>query len=238
MKRIITLDTETTGLSANQGDRIVEIGCVELISMRKGETRQWYVNPERDIPEEATRIHGITNEKVADAPTFKQVATEFLQFIGSDHLVIHNAPFDLGFLNAELKRCKRRPLDMQRVIDTIPMARRKYPGASASLDALCKRFRIDNSHREFHGALLDADLLADVYVELMGGNQLNLDLSREEETSVAQTPETPQQKALRREVLPAREWAVSEMEMTRHAAFLEFLQDESGHCIWTRGGIA
>ncbi len=234
MKRLVALDTETTGLNAKGGDRIVEIGCVELVDMRKGKTLQWYINPERDIPEEASRIHGITNEKVADAPKFKEVAKEFLNFIADAHLVIHNAAFDMGFINEELKRIKRRPLDNNRVIDTIPMARRKFPGSSVSLDALCKRFKIDNTHRTFHGALLDAELLADVYVELTGGNQFQLDLSTDTDEVMEKKIE---RKTTHKEILQAREWALTELERETHLAYMEFLQEQSGHCIWLKGGV-
>lgn len=232
MKRVIVLDTETTGLSPAEGHRIVEIGCVELVKMRKTETKQWYINPERDIPIEVTRIHGITNEKVANSPRFTDMVDEFLAFIGDDSLVIHNASFDMGFLNAELLRIKRKKLDVARVIDTIPLARRKFPGAPASLDVLCKRFKIDNTHRTLHGALLDSDLLADVYVELLGGNQFSLDLS-------AQSLEvsTTSQKTVMADMVsfPVRTWTVSAADCLAHDAFLERLQRESGACIWLSG---
>lgn len=229
MERLIVLDTETTGLSPSGGHRIVEIGCVELIEMRKGETRQWYIHPERDIPAEATRIHGITNEKVATAPRFADMADDFLNFIGDDTLVIHNAAFDRGFLNAELVMVQRKLLDVDRVIDTIPIARRKFPGASASLDALCKRLKVDNSHRTLHGALLDADLLADVYVELLGGNQFSLDFSGQD----PETPGTHEKRAVPAlQVHPMRTWTVPEADRQRHQAFLERLQRESNACIW------
>lgn len=235
MTRLIALDTETTGLSAAQGDRIIEIGCVELMHMRKGQTKQWYINPERKIPIEATRIHGITDEKVANAPIFKKIAQEFLDFIGDDSLVIHNASFDLGFLNAELARIRRPSLDAKRVMDTMLISRRKYPGASASLDALCKRLKIDNSHRTLHGALLDADLLADIYVELSGGAQFTLELAPELQTEISAKGVVVTKVASRQQrVHVVREWALSQEEETAHLDFLHFMQKEFGDCLWLR----
>jgi DNA polymerase-3 subunit epsilon len=237
MKRFIILDTETTGLSPGEGHRIVEIGCVELLHTRKGKQYHCYINPERDIPAEAARIHGITNERVADAPRFAEVVDDFLAFIGQDTLVIHNASFDMGFLNAELQRLQRKPLEMSRVVDTMILARRKFPGMSASLDALCRRLKVDNSHRTLHGALLDADLLADVYVELMGGNQLSLDLAGPDPL----TPTTGQKGKKRatgqteKTTLSPRTWPIPEADQLAHAAFLERLQRESSACIWLSG---
>lgn len=231
MERVIILDTETTGLSHAEGHRIVEIGCVEMVQMRKGKTAQWYINPEREIPADATRIHGITNEKVANAPRFSDMVNDFLAFIGHDALVMHNASFDLGFLNAELLRARRTKLSVE-VIDTIPLARRKFPGAPASLDALCKRFKVDNTHRTLHGALLDADLLADVYVELMGGNQFSLDFSEQS----MEVPLTPQKNiAPDIQNFSVRTWTIPEVDRLAHNAFLERLQRESGACIWLSG---
>lgn len=228
-RRVIALDTETTGLYASKGHRIVEIGCVELVDMRKGETRQWYINPERDIPIEVTKIHGITNEKVAHEPIFSKMVDEFLDFIGDDTLVIHNAAFDMGFLNAELQKLQREVLGFERVMDTVELARKKFPGATASLDALCRRFKIDNTHRTFHGALLDSDLLADVYVELMGGNQLSLDFPDQRLESSDHLQDIPETD-LRR--FPVRNWAVPKEELSAHHAFLKQLQQKSGACIW------
>ncbi len=235
MTRLVALDTETTGLSANGGDRIVEIGCVELIHMRKGESRQWYINPERKIPLEASRIHGITDDKVANAPIFKAIAQEFLDFIRDDTLVIHNASFDMGFLNAELSRIRRPLLNTKQVIDTMHLSRRKYPGAAATLDALCKRLKIDHSHRLLHGALLDADLLADVYVELNGGAQFTLELLP---TSAVTTIETGDDVGKSADSTPiihaARVWALSVEEEREHEDFLSFMQKEFGDCLWLR----
>ena len=167
--RHVVLDTETTGLSAKDGHRIIEIGAVEMVNLSvTGRSLHLYINPERDIDAGALEIHGLSSELLADKPVFADVLVEFIDFIGNDLLVIHNAPFDIGFLNAEFARCGRPPLSMERVIDTLSLAREKYPGAQASLDALCRRFGVDNTHRDLHGALIDADLLAAVFVELQG----------------------------------------------------------------------
>jgi DNA polymerase-3 subunit epsilon len=182
MTRHIILDTETTGLSPEQGHRIVEIGAVEMINFSpSGKQLHLYMNPEREMEAEAERIHGLSTAFLSDKPLFIDIAQQLIDFIGDDLLVIHNAPFDVGFLNAELSRCKIAPLSMDRVIDTLPLARQKFPGAQASLDALCRRFDIDNTHRDLHGALVDADLLASVFVELKGGRQPGLALETEQE---------------------------------------------------------
>ncbi len=178
--REIVLDTETTGLDPSTGDRIVEIACVEIVNtVPTGETFHVFIDPQRDMPEEAFRVHGLSSAFLTGKPLFDEVADAFLAFIGESPLVIHNAEFDIRFLNAELQRCKRAPLLMNRVIDTLGLARRKHPGSPNSLDALCARYRIDNSRRTKHGALLDSELLAEVYVELVGGRQVALVLARE-----------------------------------------------------------
>jgi DNA polymerase-3 subunit epsilon len=170
--REIILDTETTGLDPNAGHRIIEIGCIELYNhVPTGRDFHCYINPERDVPAEAAAVHGLTFERLEKEPVFAQIVDRFLDFIRDARLVIHNAGFDMGFLNAELSRLGRPLLPMDRAIDTVMMARRQFPGAPASLDALCRRFGIDNSNRQLHGALLDADLLAKVYLELRGGRQ-------------------------------------------------------------------
>ncbi len=176
--REIVLDTETTGIDPVQGHRVVEIGCVELFnSIPTGETFQVYLNPERDMPPEAQRIHGLSSAFLADKPKFAEVADRFLAFIGQDRLVIHNAEFDIRFLNAELSRLQRTPITFDRVLDTLALARKRNPGGPNSLDALCSRFNIDNSRRTKHGALLDSEILAEVYGELLGGRQTTLGLS-------------------------------------------------------------
>jgi DNA polymerase-3 subunit epsilon len=175
--REIVLDTETTGFDPLTGHRIVEIGCVELFNhLPTGGTYHQYLNPERDMPEEAFRVHGLSSQFLSDKPVFAEVVADFLEFLGDTKLVIHNAEFDMKFINAELARLGFPPIAMTRTIDTVLMARRKFPGAQANLDALCRRFEIDNTHRSHHGALLDSELLAEVYLQLIGGRQPGLEL--------------------------------------------------------------
>jgi len=176
--REIVLDTETTGLDPASGHRVVEIGCIELINnIPSGSTWHRYFNPEREMPLAAYEIHGLSTEFLATKPLFADLADDFLKFVEGAKLVIHNASFDMGFLNAELDLLKRPPITMDKVIDTLAIARRKHPGSPNSLDALCKRYRIDNSARIKHGALLDSELLAEVYVELTGRRQAKLELT-------------------------------------------------------------
>ncbi|MBF0174924.1 MAG: DNA polymerase III subunit epsilon [Magnetococcales bacterium] len=232
VERLIVLDTETTGIEPAEGHRIVEIGCTALVNLGKSGTRQWYLNPERDIPVEATRVHGITIEKVAHAPLFKDIVDEFLTFIGEDRLVIHNAAFDLGFLNAELARIGRPGLDPARAIDTLTLARRRFPNASASLDALCRRFRIDLSQRTTHGALLDTDLLADVYVELMGGGQFSLALGVDSEVKTASQALVREQEPVEAMQFGPRSWPLSPGEEVEHRNYLEFLKKKANVVRW------
>ncbi len=176
--REIVLDTETTGLDPLSGDRVVEIGGVELLNhLPTGKVYHQYINPERDMPQGAFDVHGLSAEFLSDKPVFQNVAQAFLEFVGSSKLVIHNASFDMKFLNAELDWANLPKIPMTQAIDTLDMARRRYPGAQNSLDALCRRFGIDNSKREKHGALLDSEILAEVYLELVGGRQPDLTLS-------------------------------------------------------------
>lgn len=176
--REIVLDTETTGLDPKGGDRLVEIGCVELMNQfPTGRSYHAYINPDRMMPREAFDVHGLSDAFLADKPRFEDVADEFLGFVDGARLVIHNAQFDMGFLNAELKRCGRPSLPEDQVVDTIQIARRKHPGSPANLDALCARYGIDTARRVKHGALLDAELLAEVYIELNGGRQADLGLA-------------------------------------------------------------
>ena len=176
--REIVLDTETTGLSPDNGDRIVEIGCVELINhVPTNNTYQVYLNPEKDMDPGAEKVHGLTNEFLLDKPKFIEIADSFLEFIGDSNLIAHNADFDINFLNSELVRAKKNKINNDRVVDTLKIARSKFPGARNSLDALCKRFFVDNSNRSLHGALLDSELLAEVYLELVGGKEPDLELS-------------------------------------------------------------
>ena len=213
--REVVLDTETTGLSPKSGDRIVEIGCVELVNhLPTGECFHEYINPERDMPEQAQAVHGLSEEFLSDKPLFADVSKAFDDFIGSSPLIIHNAEFDLGFLNAERDRLDFEPIPMDRAIDTVQMARRKFPGSKASLDALCRRFQIDISDRDVHGALKDAKLLAEVYLELIGGRQQGMELAAE--TTIAAT-------ALEKNSRPPRPHAPSPAEEAVHAKFLEKL---------------
>ena len=179
--REIVLDTETTGFEPEQGDRIVEIGGVELLNhMPTGRTYHQYINPQRAMPDEAFQVHGLGDDFLRDKPLFAEIAQDFLEFIGDARLVIHNAGFDMKFINAELGWLKLPPLPMDRAIDTLAIARQKYPGSPASLDALCRRYGIDNSARTLHGALLDSEILAEVYLELIGGRQPDLVLAQDE----------------------------------------------------------
>lgn len=230
--REIVLDTETTGLSPKDGHRIVEIGCVELHNrVPTGETYWVYINPERDMPTEAFEVHGLSEAFLADKPTFQQIADAFLTFVADAPLVIHNAGFDMKFINAELERCGRKPLPMSQAVDTVQIARRKFPGAQASLDALCKRFGIDNAKRTKHGALLDSELLAEVYLELMGGRQAGLELAADrpgaaEAARDASAPAAPAEKPVR----PPRPHAPSAAELAAHEAFLAKISEP----IWKR----
>jgi DNA polymerase-3 subunit epsilon len=217
--REIVLDTETTGLDPGAGHRIAEIGCLELVDhVPTGRTFQRYVNPERDMPADAFAVHGLTREFLARHLVFAEVAPEFLDFIADSPLVIHNAEFDLGFLNAELARAGFAPLPLSRAIDTVSLARRKHPGAQANLDALCRRFGIDNSGRTLHGALRDAELLAGVYLELIGGRQADLRLGHGQQAEAgAAAAGTP--------IRAARPHAPSAEELAAHREFLARIKD-------------
>ncbi len=218
--REIVLDTETTGLDPNKGDRLVEVGCVELLNrIPTGANFHVYINPERDMPLEAFNIHGLSDEFLRDKPLFADVADEFLAFIGDDPLVIHNAGFDHGFLCAELKRIDRSLIARERLVDTLALARRKHSAGPYNLDALCARYGIDNSRRTKHGALLDAEILAEVYLELLGGRQATLGLG--ERTDSARAGRTAAKAARQRPTaLPPR---ISAEERAAHAAFVATL---------------
>ncbi len=212
--REIVLDTETTGFDPLTGDRVVEIGCVELFNhMATGQEFHSYLNPERDMPAQAEAVHGLSATFLADKPLFAAVAEELLTFIGDSPIIAHNASFDMNFINAELKRVGRNTLSNDRAIDTVLLARRKFPGAQASLDALCRRFQIDLTSRDKHGALLDAKLLSKVYLELIGGREPGLALAAVE-TVVAQ------QLVQDRSIRPARPHAPTAAELTAHTAFI------------------
>ena len=222
--REIILDTETTGLDPARGDRIVEIGCLELLnSIPTGKSFHKYLNPERDMPEEAFRIHGLSADFLKDKPLFSGLAAEFMEFIGDARLVIHNAEFDMRFINAELSRCSLPIISMERVLDTLLLARRKHPGMSNSLDALCARYHIDNSRRTKHGALLDSEILAEVYIELTGGHQKAFALNREKVSFVQQKRALQSQ---RTSMLPK---LISATEVMAHTRFIGEMGDKG---IW------
>ena len=231
--RELVLDTETTGLDPLNGDRIVEIGCVEIFNhIATGQTYHQYINPERAMPTGAFAVHGLSEEFLSGYPVFADVVDSFLDFIGDDQLVIHNAKFDMGFINAELRRLERPALPMSQSIDTVTMARRRFPGAPASLDALCRRMDIDNSSRTKHGALLDAELLAEVYLELRGGRQPGLSLAAAEAEAYSASDEAvPFDLQSEAEVRPPRPHAPTVEETAAHAAFVETLNES----IWSRG---
>lgn len=217
--REIVLDTETTGLEPANGHRIVEVACLELVNhLPTGRSFQRYVNPERDMPAEAFGVHGLSAEFLSDKPRFADIANVLLEFIGESPLVIHNAEFDMRFLNAELEKVERAVLTPDRVIDTLQIARQKFPGAPASLDALCRRFAIDNSAREKHGALLDVELLADVYLELIGGRQAGLEFTggTRAATTVGPSARPPR---------PPRPHGPSAEELAAHAALVATLKN-------------
>lgn len=218
--REIVFDTETTGFDPTTGDKLVEIGAVELINhVPTGKTYHQYINPEREVPEEVVKVHGLTTEYLKDFPIFADVAQEWIDFVGDDGiLVAHNAPFDMKFINYELQRLGYEEYKWDRVIDTLEIAKNKFPGQRNNLDALCKRFNIDNSARTFHGALLDAQLLAEVYLELLGGAEPTMDLaqngqefSKKEETVVN----------IKKKYREPRKFTVSDEEIVMHRAFLE-----------------
>ncbi|NHA15486.1 DNA polymerase III subunit epsilon [Thioalkalivibrio sp. XN279] len=234
MRRQIVLDTETTGLEPAEGHRIIEIGCLELVNRRlTGRKFHQYLNPEREIDRAAEDVHGLSNTFLADKPRFAEVAAEFLEFVQGAELVIHNAAFDLGFLDAELARLAPPGPTMGEicgVLDTLMLARQLHPGQRNSLDALCKRFAIDNSNRELHGALLDAQLLADVYLVMTGG-QAELVLGAEESTAAGTGRRKPKQ--VRRKGLKLVVQRASEEELAAHEAALDRLdQAVGGPCIW------
>ncbi len=215
--REIVLDTETTGFEPGEGHRLVEIGCVELENhLPTGRVFHTYLNPMRDVPPDATRIHGLTTEFLKNQPLFTEKVSEFRDFIEGATLVIHNAEFDMKFLNAEMKACGFKALPMTNVVDTLLIARRKFPGQPANLDALCRRFKVDNTARKFHGALLDAELLAEVYLEMMGGRQHGLGLISEQAAAASAQLAA----RTRRQNRPLRHFAPSAEETAGHAAFL------------------
>jgi DNA polymerase-3 subunit epsilon len=230
--REIVLDTETTGFDPTTGDRVVEIGAVELSNhLPTGRTFHQYINPERDMPTSAFEVHGISEEFLRDKPVFAEIGRAFLDFVGDAKLVIHNAAFDMKFLNFELKRMGLPEIPWAQAVDTLAIAKQKFPGSPASLDALCRRFGVDNSRREKHGALLDSEILAEVYLELIGGRQPGLVLAsvevKKSSVEVTQTSWRPQ---LRPQPLPPR---ITIEEEAAHVAFVAKLGTDA---IWTRRG--
>lgn len=236
--RQIVLDTETTGLETAQGHRIIEIGCVELVNRRlTGRHYHQYINPEREVDPGAFAVHGISNERLANEPVFAQIANEFLDFVGDAELVIHNAAFDIGFIDYELSLLNpghTSITDKCSVVDTLLLARNKHPGQKNNLDALCKRYSVDNSQRELHGALLDAEILADVYLAMTGG-QTALQLGGNNSgTGAGSNPETIRRLAAGRK--PLTIVYADEDELARHNEKLLVIQKASGgQCLWLSG---
>ncbi|MEM8796188.1 MAG: DNA polymerase III subunit epsilon [Pseudomonadota bacterium] len=230
--REIVFDTETTGFDPENGDRIVEIGCVEILNqVPTGNTFHVYINPERDMPQGAFEVHGLSEEFLSDKPVFAAIAEEFVTFVGDgSKLVAHNASFDMKFINAELKKVNFAEVSLDRVVDTLAIARRRHPMGPNSLDALCSRYGIDNSRREKHGALLDAELLADVYIELLGGRQRGFDLVSRDDTASHKVSDDGRSttQAVRPSTLPPR---LTDSEEAAHKAFVGQLGDDT---IWQR----
>jgi DNA polymerase-3 subunit epsilon len=240
MTREIVLDTETTGFDPETGDRIIEIGCVELINhMPSGKHLQLYINPERDVPAEAIAVHGITDAFFKDKPVFSQVYSDFIDFVGDSKMVIHNAEFDMKFINWELKKVGHDPYPWPRAIDTLAIARQKFPGSPANLDALCRRFGIDNTERTYHGALLDSELLAEVYLELLGGRQHGLSLASDGASDAKGGKSTQQASAQnasggsqKKPMREPRQFDIPQDEQDAHTALMDKIKDP----IWTKTG--
>jgi len=233
--RQIILDTETTGLEPSQGHKIIEIGCVEMIDRKlTGNHFHVYINPQREVEEGAIEVHGITNEFLQDKPLFKDIAQDFIDYVKDSELVIHNAPFDIGFLNHELKMLKKSLGEMSdycRVLDTLVLARQMHPGQKNSLDALCKRYFIDNTHRELHGALLDSEILAEVYLGMTGG-QTDLTLTHKQDY-LTSNRDSGGIRRLAKERLPFKVITASEKEQSEHDAYMKVLSEQNdGKVIW------
>lgn len=221
-EREIVLDTETTGLYPQNGDRIVEIGALEIIDKQiTGRKFHYYLNPQREVPMEAYRVHGISTEFLRDKPLFSDVVDEFMDFVGGSRLVIHNAPFDIKFLNAELERVNKPVLKLSEAVDTLKLARKKHPGARVNLDALCKRYGVDNSTRNYHGALLDAELLVEVYIELTGGRQSSFTIQKQEEEVSFTDYKELSTKGNKIIIRPTQE------ELKRHNDFIKMVTNEN-----------
>jgi len=217
--REIVLDTETTGLDPKSGHRIVEIGAIELINhIPTDNVYHCYINPEREVDQGAFEVHGLSTQFLSQFEKFENVVDEFNTFIKDDPLIIHNAPFDIGFLNSELLAVGRNTIHKNRIIDTLPMARQRFPGAQVNLNALCRKYNIDNSHRDLHGALVDADLLASVYLELIGGKQPGLGLANEREKQSTIEPVVQKERV-------KRVFAVNPKELAAHSRLLDSLSN-------------
>ena len=233
--RIVVLDTETTGLNPQEGHRIIEIGCVELVKRRlTGKRFHVYINPDRIIDEGAIAVHGITNQFLDDKPHFEQIVDDFIAFIKDAELVIHNAPFDVGFINNELSRLNNKSgtiTDYSEVFDTLTYARKKHPGQRNSLDALCKRYGIDNSHRDLHGALLDAEILADVFLLMTGGQSSLLDEGQSVIEAVSVNTDV---KRVSTDRSALKIISCNEEELTAHQLRLDAIEKASGACIWNQ----
>ena len=228
--REIVFDTETTGLDPKSGDKLVEIGAVELINhMPTGVTYHQYINPEREVPEDAFKVHGLNLEYLKDFPTFREIAKEWMDFVGDDGiLVAHNASFDISFINYELQGCGYPGYEWDRVIDTLEIARQKFPHSKVNLDALCKRFGVDNTSRTLHGALLDAQLLAEVYLELLGGQEPSMQLGEgAHRDSVVNKVVSAQ--SLKRQFRPARDFPLSAEDLAAHE---EFMTNKIKDSVW------
>ena len=224
--REICFDTETTGFNPETGDRLVEIGAIELINhVKTGKVFHKYINPERDVPEEVVKVHGLTNEFLADKPTFSEIAQEWVDFVGDDGIfVAHNAEFDMKFINFELKKIGYKTYDWDRVTDTLAIAKSQFPGARNNLDALCKRFNIDNSARTFHGALLDAELLAEVYLQLIGGDEPSINFVKAQNNTNNNEVICGSEK-----ILAPRDFSISNEEENAH---IEFMQKHLKSPLW------
>ncbi|EAS47689.1 DNA polymerase III, epsilon subunit [gamma proteobacterium HTCC2207] len=237
--RQIVLDTETTGLETSQDHRIIEIGCVELVGRKlTGRHYHQYVNPQRKVDVGAMEVHGITDQFLEDKPLFETVAREFLEFVDGADLVIHNAPFDVGFINHEIAKLNGAYQAIEsgcRIIDTLALARQKHPGQKNNLDALCKRYGVDNSQRDLHGALLDAEILADVYL-LMTGGQVNLNISGQQASDGGQDNSRSGIRRLAQDRQPLRVVTASREEIERHQQKLEAINKSSGNCLWMSSG--
>lgn len=232
MQRQIVLDTETTGIDPKQGHRIIEIGCVELVNRKlTGNHYHVYINPEREVDAGAYKVHGIGNDFLADKPLFKEIANDFVAFIDGSELIIHNAAFDVGFIDHEfnLLNTKRRNVaSFCKILDTLMMARKKHPGQKNNLDALCKRYGVDNSGRDLHGALLDSEILADVYLAMTGG-QASL-FASESESSVEASTNDARVVIERKRSLPVLK--ANEAALSAHTAYLKDINEQAGQCVW------